>query len=89
LEKPEPKDIPKITIDKMEKGETPKDISKWEIRQEKSKQEFSNLTHSSQNKDSVVTLESNSSSSSSSENDLTGFSIVSNNAKAKQTLGPV
>lgn len=82
LEKPEPKDIPKITIDKMEKGETPKDMSKWEIRQEKSKQEFSNLTQSSQNKDSVVALESNSSSSSSKSQNDTSRDQGSENFKA-------
>lgn len=82
LEKPESKDIPKITIDKMEKGETPKDMSKWEIRQEKSKQDFSNLTQSSQNKDSVLALESNSSSNSSKSQGDTAKDQGSENFKA-------
>jgi flagellar hook-length control protein FliK len=82
-EKTEAKDIPKLTIDRMEKGETPKDMNKWEIRQERTKQEFTNNQQASQNKDNVVSIESASSSNSSKSQSDTSKDQGSENFKAE------
>jgi flagellar hook-length control protein FliK len=68
-EKKEFKDLPKITIDKLEKGEIPKDISKWEIRNERSKVDAQIQTQNNSSKDTLAILESNSSSNARSNHD--------------------